>query len=60
MKDFLEKARERNMKLAPEKFRLRLKEVSFIGHKVTSEGIVSDPVKIKAILEMPTPTDVGD
>ena len=58
MKAFLERARERNLKLAPEKSRLRLKEVSFIGHKVTSEGIVADPAKVKAILEMPTPTDV--
>ena len=58
MKGFLERACERNLKLAPEKSRLRLKEVSFIGHKVTSESIVADPAKIKAILEMPTPTDV--
>ena len=58
MKAFLERARERNLKLAPEKSRLRLKEVSFIDHKVTSEGIVADPAKIKAILEMPTLTDV--
>ena len=58
MNGFLERARERNLKLAPEKSRLRLKEVSFIGHEVTSEGIVADPDKIKAILEMPTPTDV--
>ena len=30
-----------------------------MGHVLTLEGLISSPGKIKAILEMPTPTDVA-
>ena len=55
---FLDRARERNLKLKAEKIRFRLQEVPFIGHMLTADGLAPSPEKIKAILEMPTPTDV--
>ena len=55
---FLERARERNLKLKAEKIRFRLQEVPFIGHMLTADGLAPSPEKIKAILEMLTPTDV--
>ena len=58
LRAFLDRARERHLKLALEKVKLRLREVTFIGHRVTSEGLQADPEKVKAILHMPTPTDV--
>ena len=54
---FLERARGRNLKLKAEKMRFRLQEVPFIGHMLTADGLVPSPEKIRAILEMPTPSD---
>lgn len=48
---FLERARERNFKLKAEKMRFRLQEVI-----LTADGLAASPEKIRAILEMPTPT----
>ncbi|XP_063441937.1 uncharacterized protein K02A2.6-like [Mytilus trossulus] len=55
----MERCRERNSKLNKEKFKLKLKEVRFIGHLVTSEGLKPDPENIRAVIDMPKPTDVS-
>ena len=55
---FLDRARERGLKLNPEKAKLRLSSVPFIGHLLTDKGLAPDPLKISAILNMPTPTNV--
>ena len=34
-------------------------EVQFIGHRLTKEGLKSDPAKVKAILNMKKPNDVA-
>ena len=54
---FLERCEARGVKLNTDKLRLRQTEVSFIGHVATSTGLRVDPAKVKAILEMPDPTD---
>ena len=54
----LERARERNLTLNPDKIKLRLQEVPFIGHLLTPQGLIPDPAKVEAILKMPLPTDV--
>lgn len=55
---FLERARERNLTLNPDKIQLRLSEVPFIGHRLTANGLIADSRKVEAIVNMPTPTDV--
>ena len=40
-----------------DKLQLRLKEVSYLGHRISTEGLKVDPKKIEAITEMPAPTD---
>ena len=35
----------------------KVKEVTYIGHKLTQEGIGTDDEKIRAINDMPAPTD---
>uniref|UniRef100_A0A3B3SK60 ribonuclease H n=1 Tax=Paramormyrops kingsleyae TaxID=1676925 RepID=A0A3B3SK60_9TELE len=55
---FLQRCREKNIKLNMEKFRLRKNEVSYIGHLLTAEGVKIDPGKMTAITEMPRPADV--
>ena len=55
--DLLERCRERNLKLNPEKLKFRLHELPFMGHKVTTNGLKLDESKIEAITSMPVPTD---
>lgn len=50
----LERAREVNLKLNPKKLRLRLSEVPFIGHLLTSTGVKPDPEKARAVQELET------
>ena len=38
---------------------LRRKEVPFMGHVISEKGLQADPAKVKAVLEMPTSTDVA-
>ena len=45
------------MKLNRGKLQLRLKEVAYMGHVLSADGLQPDPGKVKAIREMPTPTD---
>lgn len=54
---FLKLCKNRGLKLNTEKIRLRQKGVSFIGHVATDTGLRVDPAKVKAIVEMPAPTD---
>ena len=55
---FLQQCEERGVKLNVDKFKLRQEEVRFIGHVATSGGLSIDPTKVKAIVDMPNPTDV--
>ena len=55
----LERAQETGMKFNTEKFRYRLKEVPYIGYKLTSQGLVMAEEKVKAINQMPTSIDVN-
>ena len=55
----MQRCKDKNIKLNKEKIKLRSKEVPFMGHVITSEGLKADPEKIRAVQEMPTPTDVA-
>ncbi|PFX15885.1 Retrovirus-related Pol polyprotein from transposon 17.6 [Stylophora pistillata] len=54
---FLQRCKERNVRLNLEKLRLRQPQVLFIGHMATDQGLGIDPAKVRAIVEMPPPTD---
>ena len=41
------------------KMQLHIPEVPFIGHVATADGLRVDPRKVRAINEMPRPTDVA-
>ena len=51
----LQRARERNLKLNKKKLKLCLSEVSYMGHRLTRDGLGPDPAKIKAMKDMPRP-----
>ncbi|KAJ8049077.1 hypothetical protein HOLleu_01650 [Holothuria leucospilota] len=55
---FLERCRERSIKLNKEKFNLHCEEINFMGHTLTANGLKADPHKIEAIEKMPEPNDV--
>ena len=54
---FLQRCEGRGVKLNLDKFKLRQEEVRFIGHMATSDGLGIDPTNVKAIVDMPNPTD---
>jgi len=54
---FLQLCQDRGLKLNIETLTLRQKEVSFIGHVATGDGLRVDPDKVKAICDMPAPRD---
>ena len=49
---------EAGLKLKPKKCHLLQKEISFLGHVVSKEGLKTDPLKIAAVKNMPRPTTV--
>ena len=56
LRELLKRAREVNLKLNESKIQLRLKEVPYIGHLLTSDGLKPDPEKVRAVIEMPKPS----
>ena len=55
---FLQRCSASGVKLAMEKLQLCLEEVPLIGHYATKSGLKIHPEKVRAVLEMPRPTDV--
>lgn len=55
LKSVLEATRKANLKLNKEKCQLGVKELTFVGDILSSEGIRPDPRKISAIENMPRP-----
>ena len=52
-----DRLKEKGIKVNKNKLKLRRKEVTYLGHKLTSEGLKPDDKKVEAILAMPSPTD---
>ena len=50
--------KEKNIKLNGAKAASHQDEISFMGHRISSEGVQPDWLKVAAILNMPPPTDV--
>lgn len=59
LQEFLQRCEERNVVLGKEKLQFKLNSVPFVGHIITPEGLKPAPNKIKAVTEMPAPTDVA-
>ena len=49
LKAFLERARERNLRLNADKLKLKMTQVPYIGHLLTREGLRVDPKKLKLL-----------
>ena len=60
LKAFFEKLRAASLKLKPSKCDFFKKEIKYLGHLVSEEGVSTDPDKIKSVTEWPQPTTVTD
>ena len=58
LKQFLQQCKERGVKLNKKKLKQLCKEISYMGHLVTADGLKPDPGKIDAVCNMPKPKDV--
>ena len=54
----LDRCRQNKITLHPRKFAFGKKSLGFVGMLLSEEGIRSDPEKIRAIAEFPTPTNL--
>ena len=53
----LQHAQSRNLKLNKDKSQIKRKEISYIGHTLSEQGIKPDPKKVQAIRDMRSPTN---
>ena len=53
----LQRARDNNLRLKKSKCHIGQVEVKFHGHVFTKDGLKTDPEKVRAVVEMPRPTD---
>ncbi|KMQ82954.1 enzymatic polyprotein endonuclease reverse [Lasius niger] len=60
LKVVLQGLRENNLELQPDKCEFLRKEVMYLGHIISENGISPNPSKLTAIKEFPTPKKVKD
>ena len=60
LEEVLRRLRVANLKLSPRKCTLFQHEVPFLGHFVGRGGVRTDPEKVAAVVEWPTPASVAD
>lgn len=53
----LDRCREKDIRLSPDKLQLDRTRTTFMGHELTSSGVRPDRRKVIAIQQMPAPTD---
>ena len=60
LRQVFETLRHANLKLGAEKCAFTAKEVSYLGHRVTEEGLLPDPALLTAIREIPPPKTAAE
>ena len=55
LREVFERLRHAKLKLGPTKCTFAAKEVSYLGHQVTEEGLLPDPALLAAIRDIPPP-----
>jgi len=56
----LTRLRDTGLKLKPSKCQLLQKHVAFLGHIVSEDGVSTDPEKVRAITDWPTPASLRE
>jgi len=60
LREVIRRLKEANLRLNLEKCQFLKKELLYLGHRVTSEGIGTDPEKVAAIAELEPPSTVKE
>lgn len=60
IREVFETLREANMKVQIDKCEFFKKEIEFLGFLVSSEGITTNPTKVQAIVDFPSPKTLKD
>ena len=58
LRAYLQRCRERNIKINLDKCKFLTEEVTYMGHTLTNTGLKPDEEKIRAIIEFPAPHDL--
>jgi hypothetical protein len=56
LREIFKRMREHNIKLKPSKCLFFKKEVKYLGHIITEDGVAPDPAKTEAVRNYPVPT----
>ena len=56
----LQRLRDANLKLKSSKCQLMQREISFLGHRVSSAGIATEPAKVQLIKDWPAPRNLKE
>lgn len=54
----LQRCKDHDTVLIPDKMKLMMSEVNFMGHLLTNKGLKPEPAKVEAITKIPKPQDV--
>lgn len=54
----MDRCRQVKLRLSIKKLQFKVPEVHFHGHILSAKGLKADPEKVKAVIDMPLPTDV--
>lgn len=60
LQDIFERLRKVKLKLNPQKCNFLQKELLYLGHVVSSDGVIPDPEKIEVVKRYPIPTKTDD
>ncbi|CAH2089856.1 unnamed protein product [Euphydryas editha] len=60
LKLVLERFRQHNLKLQPDKCEFLRREVTYLGHVITDKGVSPNPEKVRAIESLPAPKNPKD
>ena len=60
LRSVFNKLREANLKLKPSKCNFFRREITYLGHLVSSQGISCDPKKIESVRNWPVPTTINE
>ena len=52
------RCKEVNLKLNPKKFQFKVRQITWMGHLISGNGISPHPDHVKAIVDMNPPQDV--
>ena len=60
LRKVFQKLRDAGLKMKPQKCQFLCKEIKYLGHIVSERGIQTDPEKIQAVADWPTPRSADD